>query len=285
MWATRRVVVAVGAALTPGIAACNLIFTVDGYAGATAGGADTGTMPDGLARSSDVHVGGETPPDAAGKDACAGFCDDFDDRDGDLQGSWSMFVPSSTAGVVAEITTSQSKSPPSSAHFLIPAVDAATSTYLVLNIQPFPASDTVTVDFDYLLTWDYANFMNGAYVALYQVQLDIQTYAGALAVPNLSSANYYFPPFQPDGAEAPQVGGALGPIATTGSTWRHMQIKEVFTATGGVTVSLDHGSPALDEVPYDTVPPNPTAVSFWIGLASSGGTAVTELYLDNVEIQ
>jgi hypothetical protein len=99
MRAAPRLSMILGAAVCPLIAACNALFSVNGYAGSgEPAGSDGSTVQDGrvgvdgsATDGAPVDVG-TTDAGAASCKSGAIFCDDFDRTDGNVQGPWSSIV-------------------------------------------------------------------------------------------------------------------------------------------------------------------------------------------------
>jgi hypothetical protein len=293
MSSRRGFALVVGALLAPsGTAACNAIFSVAGYAGSGADAAlEDGRVGPADARSDALGANDVVVPpmsDASAPDGCAGFCDNFDDRDADLQGSWTSFMTPSAPGVVAEISSTEACSKPHSAHFLLPTLDGGpgTGTYLTLE-EPVPDGGLLTVDFDLLLAWNPSMFESGAFVNLYQILVDsLSGYGGALSLPENGGANFLVVPIAPDGAAEPQLYAPVSIPTPSPGVWNHVEIQEMFSSTAGYANIAVNGAqvgsfPAIETLPDGVA--NPT-VYILLGLSSPGGTSPTELYLDNVVI-
>jgi hypothetical protein len=99
MRAAPRVAILLGAVACPLVAACNALFSVNGYAGSGEPTGSDGSMVqdghvgvDGSVKDGAITDVGTADGGAAFCMPGAIFCDDFDRTDGNVQGPWSSIV-------------------------------------------------------------------------------------------------------------------------------------------------------------------------------------------------
>jgi hypothetical protein len=241
------------------VCACSLVFNVDGYEGSKADGGDAG---------------------------CAGFCDNFDDRDNpQLQGRWeSLTLP--TKGI-AEISSAQSKSPPKSAHFSLPLQDGGGTNMSFLRVTfPLGSSRAFALDFDFSLDYTTTEFAESGFANILIVGPG-SVYGGGLGFDKSGQAAYGYYSFLADGGvPAVQTERFLGDIRSQPGKWRHFRFEETFDrAAGRVYVALD-GVKVFEDVGVATLPtPSLDTAAFAIGASSTRTTSAVEVYFDNVQIQ
>jgi hypothetical protein len=278
---------------------CSLIFGVDGYEGQREAGLEAAVADAPDAGASDavdaVDAGdagdarGAAGADAGSQDGpadggCTGFCDDFDDRSNpDLLGKWTNLMP--PAGGIAEITGTQYKSPPHSAHFLAPMQSTGSNVGFLTVDQTLPPSGKFAVDFDFSLAYTASQYGVDDFSDTFEVGIG-SLFGGALGFGNSGLATYGYFPFLADGGQGAQTLHNVGDVRSTPGNWRHFRLEETFDpAAGRVFLALD-GVQSFVDTGVPTEPPSPpTGVQFSIGVSSTRQTSAVEIYVDNVHIQ